>query len=92
VPKHLRITGLVQGVGYRAAFNREARAHMLSGWVRNRADGSVEAAISGDVEALAKLIAWAWHGPAGAQVLNVSITDAADSTVTEGAFDILPTR
>jgi acylphosphatase len=92
VAKHLHIIGRVQGVGYRAAFSREAQARTLSGWVRNRADGSVEATVSGDAEALAKMIAWARHGPAGARVLQVSITDAADSTVTQGAFDILPTR
>jgi acylphosphatase len=46
--KHLIITGLVQGVGYRASFEARARALKLSGWVRNRADSSVEAIVRGD--------------------------------------------
>lgn len=88
--KHLRIRGVVQGVGYRAGLQSEARALKLSGWVRNRLDGSVEATVSGTDEALAKIIDWVWHGPPGAQVREVSIADVADSTVSSGKFQVLP--
>ena len=48
----LRIRGLVQGVGYRNALLREATRLGLSGWVRNRSDGSVEALVAGHRRAL----------------------------------------
>ena len=44
---HVMVTGRVQGVGFRAWVEREARARRLGGWVRNRADGAVEAVFSG---------------------------------------------
>lgn len=90
--KHLRITGLVQGVGYRASFEEEARALRLSGWVRNRADGSVEAVVRGEVQALEKIIAWSRRGPRAAQVRDVAVTDLDDATVEAGQFDVLPTH
>ena len=89
--KHLRITGRVQGVGYRATFARQALALGLSGWVRNRLDGSVEARVAGDAQALKRIIAWAKHGPAGAQVSSVAVTEIDDGVVTDGEFRILPT-
>lgn len=58
VTKHLRITGRVQGVGYRNYMEYKARQFHITGWVRNRIDGSVEAVIQGtqeNVEALAAL-------------------------------------
>ncbi len=48
IAKHLRISGWVQGVGYRDWLVTRARGLGLSGWVRNRSDGSVEALIGGD--------------------------------------------
>ena len=89
--KHLNIIGRVQGVGYRFSFEMQAQTLKLSGWVRNRADGSVEAMISGDGDALEKMIAWAWHGPAGAQVKVVAVTEVDGALLTEGKFEILPT-
>ena len=88
---HLRITGLVQGVGYRAAFAAQARALKLSGWVRNRADGSVEAAVAGEPAAVQKIIDWAWRGPASAQVRNVTLADVDDAPLAAGSFEMLPT-
>jgi acylphosphatase len=90
--KHLRIIGLVQGVGYRASFEAQARALRLSGWVRNRIDGSVEAMVSGDDEALGKIIAWARHGPRGAQVDEVAIEDVDDALVRQGIFQTVATQ
>jgi acylphosphatase len=88
--RHLRITGLVQGVGYRVAFEREARAMHLAGWVRNRLDGSVEAVVAGDAASLERIIAWARRGPAAARVDQVVVTDADETQVGE-EFNRLPT-
>jgi len=90
--KRLRITGVVQGVGYRAGFSMQARRLNLSGWVRNRLDGSVEAMVCGDADAIDNIIAWARHGPAGAQVRDVSIVDAVDTEVKNKKFAISPTE
>jgi acylphosphatase len=89
--KHLQITGRVQGVGYRASFEMEARALSLSGWVRNRVDGSVEAMIYGEPDAVQKMITWARRGPALAQVTDVSVNDASEQSVEKGNFKLLPT-
>lgn len=88
--KHLRITGTVQGVGYRASFEAQARALKLAGWVRNRRDGSVEAIVRGGPESLERIIAWARRGPTTAQVREVTVTDVDDASVPDG-FDVLPT-
>lgn len=68
----LRISGLVQGVGYRYAFEREALRLRVTGWVRNRADSSVEALIQGPDAALDALTAWARRGPSAARVSEVT--------------------
>ena len=71
--RHLIITGQVQGVGYRYSMVAAARRLDVSGWVRNRRDGSVEAMIAGNAEAVAAMIDWARHGPAGAEVAHVAV-------------------
>ena len=72
ITRHLRITGRVQGVGYRWNMARRARALGLSGWVRNLADGSVEVEAEGHPLQLAELQLWCEKGPLGAQVSSVS--------------------
>jgi acylphosphatase len=89
--KRLRIRGLVQGVSYRAGFDMQARASGLSGWVRNRADGSVEAMIAGDTAAVERIIAWARTGPPGARVDEVTVASADATEVDGNGFSILPT-
>jgi acylphosphatase len=74
----LRITGRVQGVGYRFWLNREARRHGLTGWVRNRSDGSVEALLKGEDAAVEAVIAACRRGPRMAAVDRVERSDAAD--------------
>jgi acylphosphatase len=74
----LMITGRVQGVGYRIWAERTASGLGLRGWVRNRADGSVELAAAGDDEAIAKLIEACHSGPRHAVVSGVSISDVED--------------
>ena len=86
--KRLTIVGTVQGVGFRYFVQRKARALGVTGWVRNRVDGSVEAVIQGNPEAVEALIALARTGPSSARVTNVSVRDA-DGLFT--AFDQLPT-
>ncbi|WP_269531971.1 acylphosphatase [Chitinimonas sp. BJYL2] len=71
----LRIEGRVQGVGYRNAMETMAARIGLSGWVRNRLDGSVEAHIEGDDEQVACMIRWAHSGPAGAAVSQVLVAE-----------------
>ncbi|HCE09221.1 MAG TPA: acylphosphatase [Oxalobacteraceae bacterium] len=90
--KQLTITGIVQGVGYRAAFHDAAVALGLSGWVRNRRDGSVEATVRGELQALDAIVDWARRGPAGASVSQVSVSEVGDASVTQSRFEIRPTK
>lgn len=74
----LRIAGRVQGVGYRAwALDRAARLG-LRGWVRNRSDGTVEALVIGDEDAVAAMIEACRDGPFAARVREVSVSDAEE--------------
>lgn len=90
--KHLRISGIVQGVGYRASFDAHARSLKLAGWVRNRSDGSVEAMVRGDEQALQDMIDWARRGPPAALVRNVAVVNVDDDLVKNDAFIRLPTE
>jgi acylphosphatase len=74
--KHLIISGRVQGVGFRTAMCDEAERLGVTGWVRNRRDGTVEAVVDGDPAAVAAIIAWAKAGPPGARVTGVAVGDA----------------
>lgn len=73
----LRIHGRVQGVGYRNAFEAEAGRLGLTGWVRNRSDGTVEALVAGSLERLDEIVAWARQGPPAARVSRVEFTSVA---------------
>lgn len=68
----LRISGRVQGVAYRAWTQRQAGLLSLSGWVRNRRDGSVEAVLCGPEEAVRTMIERCRQGPPGAMVSAIS--------------------
>jgi acylphosphatase len=74
----VRVSGLVQGVGYRAWTEQEAIARGLRGWVRNRTDGSVEALISGPESAVDGMLAAFHNGPPAAGVEDVSVVTAED--------------
>ncbi len=87
--RRLLISGFVQGVGYRVSMAGEARALGVAGWVRNRRDGSVEALLSGEAEAVARLIVWARRGPPGARVAHVHVELAEPETGS--GFELRPT-
>lgn len=67
----VRITGMVQGVGYRAWTEEAAKARGLSGWVRNRRDGSVETVIAGPDDEVTEMLAYFWQGPTNCRVERV---------------------
>lgn len=83
------IRGRVQGVGYRAWVEDEAVALGLSGWVRNRRDGTVEAVVSGDPDAVQTFVALCREGPRAAIVSGVA-TEPYDDPLPKG-FKVLPT-
>ncbi len=90
-PLRLRITGRVQGVGYRASLAQVAHASRLRGWVRNRRDGSVEAVLCGPADACDAVILWARRGPPLARVDDVVVTSDADDEDVPPGFELRPT-
>jgi len=86
----LRITGEVQGVGYRIWATRTAAALGLRGWVRNRVDGSVELLATGPSQAVADFVKTCRHGPRAARVAAVMVSDAEDDG--SGDFGARPTE
>jgi len=69
----LVIHGRVQGVFFRDSMRRQAQKLAVCGWVRNRSDGTVEAAVHGEPAAVDAIVRWAQHGPQHAQVVGVEI-------------------
>ena len=67
------ITGIVQGVFYRDTTQEKAQELGLTGWVRNKSDGSVELCAEGLQEEVEKLIDWCWEGPPSAKVEDIKI-------------------
>jgi acylphosphatase len=86
VTRRLAITGLVQGVWYRESMRREAERLGVTGWVRNRPDGSVEALVQGSADAVEAIGRWAMRGPEHARVEKVEATPA------EGDFSTFEKR
>lgn len=70
---HLKISGRVQGVYYRASALQEAVKLGLTGWVMNCPDGAVEAVAEGAKHRVEELIAWCHQGPDGARVTQVDV-------------------
>jgi len=69
----LIVRGRVTGVFFRAAAQREAKRLGVTGWVKNRNDGSVELLAEGEEDAIKEIIGWAHHGPSAARVEHVDV-------------------
>jgi acylphosphatase len=95
VIRQVRITGRVQGVGYRAWVDHRARAQDLEGWVRNRSDGSVEALFAGAEAVVTDMVALCRRGPSSARVDDVrdepGNSDALKLRRAGERFSVLPT-
>ena len=87
--KRLRISGRVQGVGFRESMCYQAERLGVTGWVRNRRDGSVEAVVDGEPHSVEAIIAWAHRGPRGALVTGVDVSEVAG---TFSGFERLPSE
>ena len=88
----LKISGRVQGVGFRAFVADEAERRGLSGWVRNRRDGSVEALLAGEEAIVDEMVEICRRGPHGSRVENLGIEAASESDLTRpSGFEILRT-
>jgi acylphosphatase len=86
------VEGFVQGVGYRYFAYRAALRLKLSGWVRNRSDGTVEALVSGPPDAVEAMLAELRRGPRGAQVRSVRLAEAYGVEWTSGVFEVRATE
>ena len=75
ITKSLFAYGRVQGVFFRESMCREAAKFNVTGWVRNRQDGALEALLQGEAEHVEALIAWARRGPQRASVARLEITE-----------------
>jgi len=84
VRRRVVVSGRVQGVWFRDSCRSEAVTRGVAGWVRNRADGAVEAVFEGEPRAVAAMVDWCRHGPPRARVDGVEVTEEA---VTEEAVD-----
>ena len=93
--RRVLIRGRVQGVGYRAWVEHQARGLGLQGWVRNRRDGSVEALFAGVEEVVTNMVASCRRGPSSARVDDVAEevvgADALGLRRAGEAFSVLPT-
>lgn len=86
---HMKISGRVQGVCYRAEAQEKARELEISGWIRNKLDGSVECRAQGDDQSLVQFIAWCRLGPKGAKVQHVQVEHIKNPQTTFEGFEIV---
>jgi acylphosphatase len=86
VARHVRVTGHVQGVFYRAWAQGQARELSISGWIRNCRDGSVEAHLQGDEDAVDRMIERMRRGPANARVDDIEVEDTEPQQM--GRFEL----
>jgi acylphosphatase len=82
IARRVVVTGQVQAVFFRDSTRREARRLGVSGWVRNRHDGAVEAVFEGEPDAVAELVLWCRDGPRHAQVEDLHVQQAEPQGLT----------
>ena len=87
VRRRVVVRGRVQGVWFRGSMQEEAQRLGVSGWVRNRADGAVEAEVEGEEAGVDALVSWAGHGPRGARVSGVEL-QSLEPRGERGGFEI----
>jgi acylphosphatase len=87
VARRLVAHGRVQGVWFRESMRRKAEALGVTGWVRNRMDGTVEAIVQGEARAVAAIVEWARRGPERAQVRQLDVEETPPQP-----FDAFETR
>jgi len=87
VRRRVVVRGRVQGVWFRGSMQDEAQRLGVAGWVRNRADGAVEAEVEGEETAVEALVVWARRGPRGARVSEVEV-DVVEPRGERGGFEI----
>lgn len=87
---HVMIEGRVQGVGFRAWVEREAKQRRLAGWVRNTSGGAVEAVFSGDDAQVRGMVEACHRGPRMASVRTVKTAIHPEQDWTE--FAVWPTE
>jgi acylphosphatase len=75
IRRRLIVHGRVQGVGFRWAIARAAESRGVSGWAANRADGTVEAVLEGEPDAVESVVRLSKEGPRGAQVDRVDVAE-----------------
>ena len=78
--------GRVQGVFFRDSLRRRAQSRGVAGWVRNRPDGSVEATLEGEPDAVESVVAFMRAGPRGAEVERVDVAEEEPEGLT--GFDV----
>jgi acylphosphatase len=91
IARHLLISGLVQGVGFRQSMCLTAKRLGVRGWVRNLRSGGVEAQIAGPEPAVIALLDWARRGPPGARVEAIEVAIPELALSPGNGFDCLPT-
>ncbi|KVN92522.1 acylphosphatase [Burkholderia ubonensis] len=87
----VRVRGVVQGIGYREACVRHATRIGVTGWVRNRMDGSVEAMLQGSPKQLDEMCAWMSEGMPAALVDGIDVSEVRPPVARLEGFDRLPT-
>lgn len=84
--KHVKISGRVQGVGFRHFTRQNAQDLGITGWVRNERNGDVEAVLEGDKENVQKMIERLRSGPRTARVDDINVQDGIGDTESYSGF------
>ncbi len=87
VRRRVTVTGRVQGVFFRDGSQQQAQQRGLTGWVRNREDGAVEALVQGSPDDVDAFVGWARQGPSEADVESVDVDDA-EPVDSESGFEV----